>query len=521
MDERISTINRDVKRKFVIVGSSIIVFPALILVYLHFQAEVTFSYYVRTLFILIFLIYLTGLYILFNIFDNVFSFAESIIKELTQQASQSSIELTAISNVANKAYQNRDFEELLNTFLDAALSVTNSQIGSSYLVDPETKRFRLVGSRGITGLKKGQYIDIDDSVIKHVITERKPLLVKDIESDPRTKKKNDPKYGSPSFLSMPIYAGHKGDVTAIVNLSRKKSEGSFDAKDETLLSTMLIEIKLTLEKALLQSQIADYIEDIEERNIKLEQEITDRKRSEEIQKKLHEELMQAEKLATVGTFVAGIAHEVKNPLAIIIQGIDYLKTSSGSDALLADVVERIKKSAQRADTIVKGLLSFTRQISIQTEKAEIIPVIEETLSFVEYQINTKHITVLRQYSPDAPLVSIDSDQIKQAFANILLNSVEAMGDGGTITIAVRQIRNEAGEPYLQISFADIGCGIPADKIEKVFDPFFTTKDNLGNTGLGLSITKGIIDKHHGTIRIDSNLQEGTRVVIELPLTSTN
>ena len=181
-------------------------------------------------------------------------------------------------------------------------------------------------------------------------------------------------------------------------------------------------------------------------------------------------------------------------------------------------MERIKKSAQRADSIVKGLLSFTRQISIQTEKAEITPVIEETLSFVEHQIDTKHITVIRQYSPDAPLVSIDSDQIKQAFANILLNSVEAMEDGGTITIAVRQIKNEAGEPYLQISFADMGCGIPADKIEKVFDPFFTTKDNLGNTGLGLSITKGIIDKHHGTIRIDSKLQEGTQVVIELPVT---
>jgi two-component system, cell cycle sensor histidine kinase and response regulator CckA len=523
VDERLSTINinRDVKRKFVLVGSSIIVFPALILVYMHYQAEVTFSYYVSILLILVFLIVLTGLYILFNIFDNVFSFAESIIKELTEQASQSNIELTAIKDLTNKAYQNRDFEDLLDAFLDAALTVTNSQIGSSFIVDPETKRLRLVGSRGIKGLVKGQYIDIDDSVIKHVIAERKPLLVKDIERDPRTKKKNDPKYGSPSFISIPIYARHKGDVTAVVNISRKKSEGSFDAKDENLLSTMLIDIKLTLENELLQSQIADYIEDIQERNIKLEQEITDRKRAEEIQKKLHEELMQAEKLATVGTFVAGIAHEVKNPLAIIIQGIEYLKTSSGSDALLADVVERIKKSAQRADTIVKGLLSFTRQISIQTEKVEVTAVIEETLSFVEHQINAKHITVIRQYSPNAPLVSIDSDQMKQAFANILLNSIEAMGDGGKITIAVRQIRNEADQPYLQISFADVGCGIPADKIEKVFDPFFTTKDNLGNTGLGLSITKGIIDKHHGTIRIDSKLQEGTQVAIELPVASIN
>ncbi|HEX7534204.1 MAG TPA: ATP-binding protein [Syntrophales bacterium] len=519
MDERFSTVNKDVKRKFVLVGTAIIVFPALILVYMYYNEDVTFTYYVSTLFTIILLIVLTGLYILFNIFDTVFTFAESIIKELTERASKSHIELTAIKDVANKAFQNRDFEDLLNTFLDGALAVTNSEIGSSFVVDPETKRLRLVGSRGITGgLKKGDYIDIDDSVIKHAITKKKPLLVTDIERDPRTKKKNDPKYGSPSFLSIPIYARHKEDVTAVINLSRKKTEDAFDAKDENLLSTMLIEIKLTLENALLQSQIADYIEDIEKRNIKLEQEIADRKQAEAIQKRLHEELVQAEKLAAVGTFVAGIAHEVKNPLAIVLQGVEYVKTFSGSDPLMADAVERIKKSAQRADTIVKGLLTFTRQISIQKEKVEITPVIEETLSFVEHQINTKHITVIRQYAPDAPPVSIDSDQIKQVFANILLNSVEAMGDGGTITIAARQIKNEAGEPYLQISFADMGCGIPADKIEKIFDPFFTTKDSLGNTGLGLSITKGIIDKHHGTIRIDSKLEEGTEVVIELPVT---
>ena len=289
MDERFRTINRDVKRKFVLVGSSIIVFPALILIYMHYNMDVTFDYYVSTLFTIILLIILTGLYILFNIFDNVFSFAESIIRELTEQASQSHIELTAIKDVANKAFQNRGFEDLLNTFLDAALAVTNSQIGSSFIVDLETKRLRLVGSRGIkSGLKKGDYIDIDDSVIKRVITDRKPLLVKDIERDPRTQKKNDPKYGSPSFLSIPIYARHEGDVTAVINLSRKKTEGAFDAKDESLLSTMLIEIKLALENALLQSQIADYTEGTDERNIKSEQEIADRKQAEEIQKKNHE-----------------------------------------------------------------------------------------------------------------------------------------------------------------------------------------------------------------------------------------
>ena len=105
VDERFSKINMDVKRKFVFVGSSIIAFPALIILYVHYQAEVTFGYYVNTLFILVFLIVLIGLYILFNIFDNVFSFAESSMKELTEQASQSNIELTAIKDVANKAFQ--------------------------------------------------------------------------------------------------------------------------------------------------------------------------------------------------------------------------------------------------------------------------------------------------------------------------------------------------------------------------------------------------------------------------------
>jgi PAS domain S-box-containing protein len=245
--------------------------------------------------------------------------------------------------------------------------------------------------------------------------------------------------------------------------------------------------------------------------------ITERKRAEEIQKKLHEDLMQAEKLATVGTFVAGIAHEIKNPLAIIIQGAEYLKDCVGSDELMVDVVDRVMKSALRADSIVKGLLSFTRQMTIQTEETDIIPMIEETLSFIEHQFKSKLIEVVRQYSPDMPMVNIDSNQIKQVFINVLLNSVEAMKDGGIITITVDEIRDDFNQRYMQIVFADTGCGISEDKIEKVFDPFFTTKDDFGNTGLGLSITKGIISKHHGTIGIESEVEKGTRVIIRLPI----
>jgi len=244
--------------------------------------------------------------------------------------------------------------------------------------------------------------------------------------------------------------------------------------------------------------------------------INSRKAALEEKERTQKQLIQAEKLAALGIVAAGIAHEVKNPLAIIIQGVDYLKTSTGSDKLIVDVVERINKSAFRADSIIKGLLSFTRQMPLQAEQVEIEPVIEETLSFIEHHLKRKHITLIKEFSPDLPKVTIDINQIKQVFLNILLNSIDAIHDGGSITISAEPVESATGEKHLQIIFADTGCGIPSDTIEKVFDPFYTTKDSSGNAGLGLSITKGIIDKHHGTVRIESEADNGARVIIGLP-----
>jgi two-component system NtrC family sensor kinase len=244
--------------------------------------------------------------------------------------------------------------------------------------------------------------------------------------------------------------------------------------------------------------------------------INSRKEALEEKERTQKQLIQSEKLAALGIVAAGIAHEVKNPLAIIIQGIEYLRTSADSDVHIADILERIKKSAFRADSIIKGLLSFTRQMPIQTEQVQIPAVIEETLSFIDHQLKLKHITLVKQFSPGLPKVMVDSNQIKQVFLNLLLNSIDAMGDGGTITISALKVESAPGENHVQITFADNGCGIPKDIIEKVFDPFYTTKDNSGNAGLGLSIAKGIIDKHHGTLQIESESEGGTRVIIALP-----
>ncbi len=632
------------KHTFIVTGVLVLFLPAIILLSTFSQSDIVFTPHHQILFALMFLITLAGLATLLYVFNRI-SFQAEAYKAAASEASQKSMALNAVRDFANTAPQNRDFEGLLNSLLDKALAVTNAQIGSSFLFDPAARQLRLTGSRGIEKLEKGAFINIDDTLIKHVIDEKKPLLVKDVESDPRIRKKNDPKYGSPSFLSIPVYVGEKGDVTAVLNLSHKKTGAPFNENDKDLISNMIIEVRLTLENALLQSQVVEYIQRIEDRNAKLEQEIamrrqvesslresesrfrnlsdllpqtvfetdlrgnflftnksafdlfgygqedcnkgldafqifipedrerlrynarrildgenlggveytvikkdgtpcpvvvyanplrregkpsglrgiaidiTERKQAEEIQRKLHDDLVDAEKLAAVGTCAAGIAHEIKNPLAIIIQGVEYLRTCTGFDSLVVEIIHKVTKSALRADAIVKGLLSFARQTPLQKNNADIIPFIEESLLFMEHKLSSKHITIVRQYSPDLPAVNIDSTQIKQVFINILSNSIEAMEEGGTITINVENIQKGYDQSYLQISFADTGCGIPEGEVERVFDPFFTTKDSMGNAGLGLSITKGIMDKHYGTIWVESKVGEGTSVMIGLPTTN--
>ncbi len=226
-------------------------------------------------------------------------------------------------------------------------------------------------------------------------------------------------------------------------------------------------------------------------------------------------LIQSEKMASLGHLSAGIAHELKNPLSIILQGIAYVQ-SSVEDGTLIDACDRIKKSAIRADTVIHNLLSFSRQASPSFSEEDMNIVIEESLAMVEHQLNLQNIEVIRDYSRRIPKVSVDGNQIKEVFINIFINAADAMKDGGTITLTTTAGTGKNGQPCVEVAITDTGTGIPEEILENVFDPFFTTKRNSGGTGLGLSVTKGIIDRHHGSIVINSKVGAGTTVTITLP-----
>ena len=217
---------------------------------------------------------------------------------------------------------------------------------------------------------------------------------------------------------------------------------------------------------------------LEKKHRQLEEAYEELKRSEAM-------LIQSEKMASLGQLSAGIAHELKNPLGIIVQGISYVQ-SSVEDSTLVDACDRIKKSAIRADTIIKNLLNFSRQAPLSRNEADINILIDETLAMVEHQMNLKNIQVTRNYSHDIPKVTVDTNQIKQVFINIFMNAVEAMQDRGEGAISIITTTGlvNGGKRYIEVAITDTGAGIPGEILKNVFDPFFTTKKGLRRYGSG-------------------------------------
>lgn len=232
----------------------------------------------------------------------------------------------------------------------------------------------------------------------------------------------------------------------------------------------------------------------------------------EAQKKL----IYSEKLATIGMLSAGVAHEVKNPLAIIVQGSEILENALKDRESLQQIVTEIKKAALRGDRIVRGLMDFARQTPAKLEDADIRDIVETALNVVEHQFSLKGISIKREYPCDAVRLMLDKQQIEQVFLNLLLNAADAMPDGGTINIVIDTYRAEDEIRWLRISFTDSGKGVPPGELKRIFDPFYTTKQKSGGTGLGLSVSLGIIENHGGSIQAESTEGKGTCFIINLP-----
>jgi len=235
------------------------------------------------------------------------------------------------------------------------------------------------------------------------------------------------------------------------------------------------------------------------------------------QKKLWEEqMMQAEKLTSIGQLIAGVTHELNNPLTGIMGFAQFLQINPKCDEEMKHDLETINKEAIRAKDIVQNLMVFARNHEIKHQIISINDVLKETVNLFGYEVRKGKIKVIEELEEDLPRVTGDYHQFQQVFLNIATNSIQAMGEeGGTITIKTEKVNNN-----IKINISDTGPGIKPEILSKVFDPFFTTKKVGEGTGLGLSVSYGIIKQYKGKIYVQSNPGEGAKFIIELPETET-
>jgi len=241
-------------------------------------------------------------------------------------------------------------------------------------------------------------------------------------------------------------------------------------------------------------------------------------------KKMEEQIRRTDRLSSIGTLSAGMAHEIKNPLVTIKTFTQLLPHQHTDPEFRHTFFDLVGQEVKRIDTIVNRLLNFARPAKATLRPVSLHDIIENSLRLVEQQLVQNEITLEHHLDASRHIIEADSEQLNQTFINFFLNAVHAMGKGGTLTVRTKIIRHSLdilpvsgaqNSNCIQVDIQDTGCGIEQGNISKIFDPFFTTKED--GVGLGLSVSHGIIQEHNGTIDVESEKGKGTIFHVQFPL----
>jgi len=242
------------------------------------------------------------------------------------------------------------------------------------------------------------------------------------------------------------------------------------------------------------------------------------KKVEERTKELTEmqaHLIQSEKLASLGKLAAGIAHEINNPLGGILIYSHLLLEETNKNSPHYENLKKIVKETSRCKDIVKGLLEFARPKEPETSQVDINDIVESSLVIMESQALFQNIKIKKSYAKDLPRIVADGAQLQQVFMNIILNAAEAMDGKGVLTLSTSL---DGDRTHIEVKFSDTGHGIKEEDKGRLFEPFFTTKEVGKGTGLGLAISYSIVQKHNGTIQVESEVGKGSSFVVIIPVT---
>jgi signal transduction histidine kinase/DNA-binding response OmpR family regulator len=414
-------------------------------------------------------------------------------------------ELATLFEISKTININTDIESLLAKILDSALEIVKAKKGSILLLDENTKELTIRAARGLSSeVIKNTRIPLGEGIAGRVAKEGRPVLVSGAEQVSGLG--NSSRYETNSFLSIPLvskYLDSQENTVGVINITDKISQENFAEREQVLLSILAGQAAVAIENANIYTQLQSRISTLGQTVDQLNQ--------------TQNQLIQSEKMAAVGQLASGIAHEIRNPLGIILGGVELLeKNLENKVGINKETIEMLKESIDRANNIIVDLLRFSRTSRLEVQSVNICALVEEAVSLIKNQAYLKNVQIVKNYADSALSVLADSALLRQAFFNLCINALDSMPGGGELTLNIYSGPDAEANKEVIIEIVDTGKGIPKDILPRIFEPFFTTKEPGKGTGLGLSIVHLILERHKGTISVESAKEKGTKFTIRLP-----
>lgn len=388
--------------------------------------------------------------------------------------------------------ENLDLEAMLIKIAARAEDLVRAETTSVAIVDSDS---RMLTYMGVYGSKAKELKDLDmplegGGIYNWLACYGTPLLIPDAQSDFRLDSTIMKSLGIKCIMIVPLWSSNT--MTGLLTAVNKKGGTCFDKHDLRLFTVFSNLVGTALQNASLYSDLVGKMNELHS---------------------AQEQLVHSTKMAAIGELAANVAHEVNNPLTSVLGYTTHLLKTLDLPDSPKRVLGMMEQETLRVRKIIRNLLDFSRQKASWMQPSDIVFPLKETAAFVQGAAESASVKIHEEYNESPVLVSIDANEMKQVFINVINNALQAMPRGGDLRIRVAT----AGHHEALIEFADTGVGILPENMKKIFEPFFSTKKNGDGTGLGLSISYRIVQNHGGRIEVESEVGTGTVFKVFLPL----
>lgn len=428
------------------------------------------------------------------------------VLKVNQQLENRVQELRFLYGIGRSVTSLQDLETILNRIVEAAVYLTDAEEGSLMLIDQDTGDLYLRAARGLNDKHAKSFrVKMQDSIAGQVVRTGRPVMIGGVNQDDSFRIKTG--YFVKALLNVPLKVRER--VIGVLAVSNRTAVRAFTDRHLNLLMGLADYASIAIDNAHLYARLSSDISRVEQSSRHLEQLVEVRTTELET---INQQLLKSEKLAALGYLASGVVKELNTPLYNILDKIHQLNNARGTlseedQALVAD----LHQDVLRCQDTINSLLAFAGHEEYEFQKVNVNDIIETAWKrYLEEYVADNQIEVIPGFDPKIPAISADGSQLEQALFYLIRNAYGTMPQGGTLRVITRVVGSQ-----IQVIVSDTGQGLSADDMRHIFDPFYETDQQA--YGLDLSIAQAIIEKHHGTIEVESAPEQGTAFVIRLPV----